>query len=166
MKGFLVVTYRDVFQQETTRQYELEEEVGLTPAEELGGLWQSAQAILSAIVPLTGAQIVATALSVVDTGFSYSNSGKPEAGSNISDDGVLSVALNSGGKGTLRIPSPLVAKVDAVGSPDIDNDWIEFVGVFSPDGGGMLSDGEYVDTSQGTGGILKTWRASRGRRNN
>jgi hypothetical protein len=55
--------------------------------------------------------------------------------------------------------------VDAFGEPDLSSgQWGDFAALFANGADGMLSDGEVVDITKGTNGILKVWRASRGRR--
>lgn len=166
MKGYLVVTYRDAFQQETTRQYELAEAEGGTVGEDLVELRANAQAILAQLLALTGAVVVQASLNVTDAEFSLDGGlTSPQSGSNVSDDGVLSVALTGGGKGTLRIPTPRSTIVDSFGSPVLPN-FYGYASMFFPGAAGMLSDGETVDNTKANSGILKAWRASRGRRNN
>jgi hypothetical protein len=166
MQGFLVVTYRDTFNQETTRRYELRDGSGAINIDRLASLYNRAEMLFDAITPVTGAAVVNVGIDITDPEFTLVPVGVDTL-SNVSDDGVLSVALvnASAKKGTLRIPAPLSTILTPSGAPDItDAPWVALVEEFHADGSALLSDGETVDDNQGVEGVLKTWRASRGRR--
>lgn len=167
MQGFLVVTFRDTFGQETTRRFELGDGAGITSDDRIVDLLTNAEALYAQIEAVTGADIVKVGLDVTDTEIAISVT--PDSSSNISDDGVLSVQLLStpAKKGTIRIPAPKAALLLPNGAPDYSGTstaWLDLVEQFRVGESAQLSDGENVDPSVGMDGILKSWRASRGRR--
>lgn len=165
MKGYLSVTFQDSFGQTTTRQYELAEGVGGNVGTRLNNLRAKAITVLNAIQALTGLKIISTSLNIYDAEFVITSL-TPEVNSNISDDGVMSVALMDGGKGYIRLPSPKANMIDLRGRPNASlAEWQTFVGAFANGAAGTISDGESVNVEVGTSGIIRTWRASRGRRN-
>lgn len=165
MQGFLVVTFRDQFGLETVRRFELNDGVGATAEIRLAHLYTRAKDAYDVISSVTDAEISNVQIAVTDTEFALVAA--KTATSNVSDDGVLSVALVDGvnKKGTIRIPAPISTALLADGSPDQqDNMWTSLVGLYRTGGELKLSDGDWVDDTKGNDGILKTWRASRGRR--
>jgi hypothetical protein len=165
MKGYLSLTFQDIFGQNTIRQYELADGTGTNATTRLNSLRTRSLAMIQNLEQLTGLKIVNTALVVTDIEYLSPNN-PPANGSNVSDDGVLRVVLSGGGKGYVRVPSPLHSLVNSSGAPDITKiEWGEFISLFYTGGGFNVSDGELVQNQPPNGGILKTWRASRGRRN-
>lgn len=166
MQGFLVVTFRDSFNQETTRRYELRDGAGLDAGARLQSIYARAQALYADLTNVTGAAIVKVGVDITEPEFGLSEA--VDTLTNISDDGVLSVAIWGllAKKGTIRVPSPVSTAIKPNGAPDETNAvWTNFVDNFvGLASNAYVSDGERVDDAQGTDGILKTWRASRGRR--
>lgn len=113
--------------------------------------------IMSMLDPLIDAEVV-NATITVELDFS----GQPinMQGNNLSDVALLAVSLGGSKKGTISVPAaidgvivPLTTVID-VAAPELQN-YVATVAQLS-----TVSDGEEIDTTQGTGGVLEgSWRS-------
>jgi hypothetical protein len=140
MPGYLILTFRDGFQRESTRRIEMTDQVLLAD------YIANCNLLLNELADVTDLAIVKAAMRITDGLILPGGDG---AGSNIDVGATFQGELGGGDgkKGILRIPGFPLAKVGGDGSIDLeDADVAAYLDLFGtpPNNKFRISDGEYV----------------------
>jgi hypothetical protein len=142
MPGYLMVTFRDDFGRESTRRYEMTDQVLLAD------YVANANLFFNLLDPVTDLHIVKAAMRLTD-GLLFDKAGTAGCNIDVGATFVGELGDSVGKKGILRLPGIPISLVDAQGQVDLEQAdvaaWLDLFG--DPlDNKFKISDGEYVET--------------------